>query len=44
MKGMSASQMKKMQSTAKAAEGLPFVASTASGEGHFEQIGDQLTG
>jgi hypothetical protein len=44
MKGMSASQMKEMQSTAKAAEGLPFVATTASGEGHFEQVGDHLTG
>jgi hypothetical protein len=44
MKGMSASEMKEMQSSAKAAEGMPFVASTASGEGHFEQVGDHLTG
>ena len=44
MKGMSASEMKNMQSSAKAAEGLPFVATTASGEGHFEQVGDHLTG
>ena len=44
MKGMTASEMKEMQSTAKAAEGLPFVATTASGEGHFEQVGDHLTG
>jgi hypothetical protein len=44
MKGMSASEMKEMQSTAKAQEGLPFVATTASGEGHFEQVGDHLTG
>jgi hypothetical protein len=44
MKGMSASEMKNMQSTAKAAEGMPFLPSTASGEGHFEQVGDHLTG
>jgi hypothetical protein len=44
IKGMSASEMKAMQSTAKAQEGLPFVATTASGEGHFEQVGDHLTG
>jgi hypothetical protein len=44
MKGMSASEMKEMQSTAKAAEGMPFLPSTASGEGHFEQVGDHLTG
>jgi hypothetical protein len=44
MKGMSASEMKEMQSRAKAAEGMPFLPSTASGEGHFEQVGDHLTG
>jgi F0F1-type ATP synthase assembly protein I len=44
MKGMSASEMKEMQSTAKAAEGMPFLPSSASGEGHFEQVGDHLTG
>jgi hypothetical protein len=44
MKGMSASEMKEMQSTAKAAEGMPFLPSAASGEGHFEQVGDHLTG
>jgi hypothetical protein len=44
MKGMSASEMKEMQSSAKAAEGMPFLPSTASGEGHFEQVGDHLTG
>jgi hypothetical protein len=44
MKGMSASEMKEMQSTAKAAEGMSFLPSTASGEGHFEQVGDHLTG
>jgi len=44
MKGMSASEMKEMQSAAKAAEGMPFLPSTASGEGHFEQVGDHLTG
>jgi hypothetical protein len=44
MKGMSASEMKEMQSTVKAAEGMPFLPSTASGEGHFEQVGDHLTG
>jgi hypothetical protein len=44
MKGMSASEMKDMQSTAKAAEGMPFLPSAASGEGHFEQVGDHLTG
>jgi len=44
MKGMSDSEMKEMQSTAKAAEGMPFLPSTASGEGHFEQVGDHLTG
>jgi hypothetical protein len=44
MKGMSAGEMKNMQSTAKAAEGMPFLPSTASGEGHFEQVGDHLTG
>ncbi len=44
MKGMSASEMKEMQSSAKAAEGMPFEPSTASGEGHFEQVGDHLTG
>jgi len=44
MKGMSASEMKEMQLTAKAAEGMPFLPSAASGEGHFEQVGDHLTG
>ena len=44
MKGMSAAEMKEMQSSAKAAEGMPFLPSTASGEGHFEQVGDHLTG
>jgi hypothetical protein len=44
MKGMSPSEMKEMQSTAKAAEGMPFLPSAASGEGHFEQVGDHLTG
>ena len=44
MKGMSASEMKEMQSSAKAAEGMPFLPSTAAGEGHFEQVGDRLTG
>ena len=41
MKGMSASEMQKMSS---AAGGIPFVASSASGEGHLEQVGDRLTG
>jgi hypothetical protein len=41
MKGMSSSAMKKMNS---AAGGIPYVASSASGEGHFEQVGDHLTG
>jgi hypothetical protein len=44
MKGMSAREMKNMQSSAKAAEGMPFLPSAASGEGHFEQVGDHLTG
>jgi hypothetical protein len=44
MKGMSAGEMKEMQSSAKAAEGMPFLPTTASGEGHFEQVGDHLTG
>jgi hypothetical protein len=41
MKGMSSSEMAKMNS---AAGGIPYVASSASGEGHFEQVGDHLTG
>ena len=41
MKGMSSSEMEKMNS---AAGGIPYVASSASGEGHFEQVGDHLTG
>jgi hypothetical protein len=44
MKGMTAAEMKQMQSNAKVAEGMPFLPSTASGEGHFEQVGDHLTG
>lgn len=44
MKGMTAAEMKEMQSSTKAAEGMPFLPSTASGEGHFEQVGDHLTG